>query len=54
MLLSENIRRDVTVVDDDGKAVVLFDGENPHDHAWVNRGTQPCRIAFALIDATEP
>jgi hypothetical protein len=32
----------VTVVDDDGKAVVLFDG------------TQYCCTAFVLIDATEP
>ncbi len=24
------------------------------DHAWVNRGTSPCRIAFVLIDAAEP
>ena len=23
------------------------------DHAWVNRGAQPCRIAFVLIDAKE-
>ena len=23
------------------------------DHAWVNRGTAPCRIAFVLIDAKE-
>jgi mannose-6-phosphate isomerase-like protein (cupin superfamily) len=22
-------------------------------HAWVNRGSQPCRIAFVLIDARE-
>lgn len=22
-------------------------------HAWVNRGTKPCRIAFVLIDAKE-
>jgi uncharacterized cupin superfamily protein len=22
-------------------------------HAWVNRGTRPCRIAFVLIDAQE-
>jgi mannose-6-phosphate isomerase-like protein (cupin superfamily) len=27
---SDNLRRVVTVVDDDGKAVVLFDGANPH------------------------
>jgi mannose-6-phosphate isomerase-like protein (cupin superfamily) len=24
------------------------------NHAWVNRGTKPCRIAFVLIDAKEP
>jgi mannose-6-phosphate isomerase-like protein (cupin superfamily) len=24
------------------------------NHAWVNRGTEPCRIAFVLIDAQEP
>ena len=24
------------------------------DHAWVNRGTAPCRIAFVLIDAAGP
>jgi uncharacterized cupin superfamily protein len=23
------------------------------DHAWVNRGAHPCRIAFVLIDAKE-
>jgi mannose-6-phosphate isomerase-like protein (cupin superfamily) len=23
------------------------------NHAWVNRGTEPCRIAFVLIDAKE-
>ena len=23
-------------------------------HAWVNRGTQTCRVAFVLIDAEEP
>ena len=23
-------------------------------HAWVNRGTKPCRVAFVLIDAKEP
>jgi mannose-6-phosphate isomerase-like protein (cupin superfamily) len=24
------------------------------DHAWVNRGERPCRIAFVLIGAAEP
>ena len=23
------------------------------NHAWANRGTEPCRIAFILIDAQE-
>ena len=24
------------------------------NHAWVNNGTKPCRIAFILIDADTP
>jgi mannose-6-phosphate isomerase-like protein (cupin superfamily) len=24
------------------------------NHAWVNRGSEPCRIAFILIDSQEP
>ena len=24
------------------------------NHAWVNRGSEPCRIAFVLIDSKEP
>jgi uncharacterized cupin superfamily protein len=24
------------------------------NHAWVNRGTEICRIAFIMIDAKEP
>jgi uncharacterized cupin superfamily protein len=28
--------------------VLVQQGTN---HAWVNRGTKPCRIAFVLIDA---
>jgi hypothetical protein len=31
--------------------VMIQQGTN---HAWVNRGTKPCRIAFVLIDAKEP
>ena len=31
--------------------VLVQQGTN---HAWVNRGTEPCRIAFVLIDAQEP
>jgi hypothetical protein len=31
--------------------VLIQQGTN---YAWVNRGSAPCRIAFVLIDATEP
>jgi naringenin degradation protein FdeH len=31
--------------------VLVQQGTN---HAWVNRGTEPCRVAFVLIDAKEP
>ena len=31
--------------------VLIQQGTN---HAWVNRGTEPCRIAFILIDSKEP
>ncbi|HEV3394534.1 MAG TPA: cupin domain-containing protein [Xanthobacteraceae bacterium] len=31
--------------------VLIQQGTN---HAWVNNGTHPCRIAFILIDAHEP
>ena len=31
--------------------VLIQQGTN---HAWVNRGRDPCRIAFVLIDAKEP
>ena len=31
--------------------VLVQQGTN---HAWVNRGSEPCRIAFILIDAQEP
>ena len=31
--------------------VLIQQGTN---HAWINRGTQPCRIAFVLVDAQEP
>lgn len=31
--------------------VLVQQGTN---HAWVNRGTRPCRIAFVLIDAAAP
>ena len=30
--------------------VIVQRGTN---HAWANRGTEPCRIAFVLIDAQE-
>jgi uncharacterized cupin superfamily protein len=31
--------------------VLVQQGTN---HAWVNRGSRPCRIAFVLIDAAGP
>ena len=31
--------------------VLIQQGTN---HAWVNRGKEPCRIAFILIDSKEP
>jgi len=31
--------------------VLIQQGTN---HAWVNRGTETCRIAFVLIDAVDP
>lgn len=31
--------------------VLVQQGAN---HAWVNRGERPCRIAFVLLDAAEP
>jgi uncharacterized cupin superfamily protein len=31
--------------------VLVQQGTN---HAWVNRGKEPCRIAFILIDSKEP
>jgi mannose-6-phosphate isomerase-like protein (cupin superfamily) len=31
--------------------VLVQQGTN---HAWVNRGTEPCRIAFILIESKEP
>jgi uncharacterized cupin superfamily protein len=24
------------------------------NHAWINRGTEPCRILFVLMDANSP
>jgi len=26
----------------------------PTNHAWINRGTQPCRILFVLMDSKQP
>jgi hypothetical protein len=39
MALSENVRRVVTTVDASGKAVVLFDGDNPHTIKRPNRAS---------------
>jgi uncharacterized cupin superfamily protein len=24
------------------------------NHAWINRGSQPCRILFVLVDSKQP
>jgi len=49
-----------------GEIDMLLDEEEVHlkagdviiqqatNHAWVNRGKEPCRIAFVLIDSQEP
>jgi uncharacterized cupin superfamily protein len=53
---------DYAVVMDGEIDMILDDGEvhleagdvlvqQGTDHAWVNRGARPCRIAFVLIDA---
>jgi mannose-6-phosphate isomerase-like protein (cupin superfamily) len=39
MPLSEEIRRVVTYVNEEGKAVALFDGDNPHKRVRPQRGT---------------
>ena len=55
---------DYAVVMDGEIDMILDDGEvhlaagdvlvqQGTDHAWVNRGERPCRIAFVLIDAEE-
>ena len=50
----------------DGEIDMLLDDTEVHvkagdvlvqqgtNHAWVNNGTKPCRIAFILIDAKTP
>ena len=50
----------------DGEIDMLMDDTEVHmktgdvlvqqgtNHAWVNNGTRPCRIAFILIDAATP
>ena len=46
-----------TLVLDDGD-VHLREGDvivqQATNHAWVNRGTAPCRILFVLMDSKEP
>jgi mannose-6-phosphate isomerase-like protein (cupin superfamily) len=39
MELSAEVRRVVTALDDDGKAIVLFDGDNPHKSVRPQRKT---------------
>ena len=42
----------------DDKSVHLKQGDvivqQATNHAWINRGTQPCRILFVLMDSKEP
>jgi mannose-6-phosphate isomerase-like protein (cupin superfamily) len=42
---------DETTVHVKGGDVVIQQATN---HAWVNRGTQPCRILFVLMDSKQP
>jgi Cupin domain len=43
---------------DDGREIHLKAGDvlvqQGTNHAWINRGGKPCRIAFILIDAADP
>ena len=39
MTLSAEVRRVVTYVNEEGKAVALFDGDNPHKRVRPQRGT---------------
>jgi uncharacterized cupin superfamily protein len=41
---------DTTVHLKAGDAVV----QQATNHAWINHGTQPCRILFVLLDSQEP
>ncbi len=41
---------DTSVHLEPGDAVV----QQETNHAWVNHGSEPCRIAFVQIEATEP
>jgi mannose-6-phosphate isomerase-like protein (cupin superfamily) len=51
------IEGEIDMVLDEGEVhlaagdVLVQQGTN---HAWVNRGERPCRIAFVLLDAAEP
>lgn len=46
---------EIDMVVDDGKSVTLHAGDvviqRGTNHAWINRGTEPCRLAVVLIDA---
>jgi len=49
MPLSNNVRRVVTTVDESGKAVVLFDGDNPHTINRPNR-TNTSRLLWVTSE----
>jgi quercetin dioxygenase-like cupin family protein len=46
---------EIDMVVDNGKSVTLRAGDvviqRGTNHAWINRGTEPCRLAVVLIDA---
>jgi quercetin dioxygenase-like cupin family protein len=46
---------EIDMVVDDGKSVTLRAGDvviqRGTNHAWINRSTEPCRLAVVLIDA---
>ena len=53
LLLSPTLFAQPLFAQSKGKAgdVVIQQATN---HAWINRGTQPCRILFVLMDSKQP
>lgn len=50
------LRGEMTMLIDDGEEVVLRAGDTlvqrATNHAWVNRGPEPCRVMFIMIGGT--